>query len=724
MLEFERERRTNPVVLIVDDDPAQLLMLSATLHQADMLVIEACNGAQALDIFTRQSPDLVLMDIKMPVMDGLVACVQMRRSSSGRDIPIVLITGLDDHKSINQAFDADATDFITKPVNWPTLIHRVRYLLKASQAFIALRQSETHLSYAQQIGRLRNWKWDIVGDVQTWGAQVCNIFALDAPSGTECFEDFLGYVHPEDRDTVRQAVEHALKNRINCNIDHRIILPDGSERTVYEQAELILSPYGDPLFIQGTVQDITSRKMAEEKIRNLAYFDTLTGLPNRTHFKEYANGAIDLARREGNNVALLYLDLDNFKRINETLGHDVGDELLKSISQNLTSGLRSSDRVFKGKNLTTSTTTLSRLGSDQFTILLCGLSNEEQVATVAQRVLDHLSHPIVLHGQELFITAGIGIAVYPNDAGELDTLLKHADIAMHQAKNQGRNNFQFYSAQLNVHTPNELVMEARLRRGLENKEFVLHYQPQIAASSGKITGMEALVRWNDPDSDLIPPNDFIPVAESSGLILSLGDWILLSACQQAMAWQRAGIPPMRISVNISGLQFRQHDFIEKVEQSLQISGLPPQYLELEMTESIIMQQVERNITNLNRLKQLGIHLAIDDFGTGYSSMNYLKRFPLDTLKIDQSFVNDIAINCSDAAIVKAIIALAQSLDLATTAEGVETQAQLTFLQDQCCDNIQGYFFSKPLPAADFEQFVLLHNRQREQKMKVVSVNNG
>jgi diguanylate cyclase (GGDEF)-like protein/PAS domain S-box-containing protein len=700
---YPQENR--PVALIVDDDPAQRLLLQEALIQAGLTVNEAGDGAEALTLFERLSPDLVIMDIKMPVMDGLEACSRIRQLPEGKYVPIVLITGLDDHESIKQAFDADATDFITKPVNWPILNHRVHYLLKASEAFSALHQSETRLFDAQRIAALGNWEWDIVNNKLHWSNQIYQIFGLQPQEFEATYEAFLNSVHPDDKEYVAESVNRALNDHEPYSIDHRIVLPDGSERTVHEQAEVILSKDGEPIRMQGAVQDITQRKMAEEQILHLAYYDTLTGLPNRMHFKEHANRTLDLARNDGTKVALMFLDLDEFKRVNDTLGHDIGDDLLKTIAQNLTEGLRTSDSVAKVEPLTSSATTLSRLGGDEFTILLGGFANGEQVAHVAQRVLDHLCRPVVVRDQEFFITGSIGIAVYPDDGEDVDTLQKHADIAMYQAKNHGKNGFQFYSERLNTRTPERLGLESKLRKALERDELVLHYQPQVSAATGDIIGMEALVRWEDPETGLVPPDRFIPAAEESGLILPIGEWVLQTACNQALAWQQAGFKPMKMSVNLSSHQFRQHGFIQAVQRALDSSRLSPQHLELEMTESVIMQQVNKTIADLKKLKDFGLCLAIDDFGTGYSSMNYLKRFPLDTLKIDRSFVKDISTDTSDAAIVKAIIALAKSLDLITIAEGVEMEAQLSFLREMGCDHIQGYFFSRPLPVNELEQFL-------------------
>jgi len=693
-----QQHRQRSVVLIVDDDMALRLLMRESLEQAGLIVEEAENGFEALSTFEDMHPALVLLDVKMPKMDGFTACSKLRQLPGGEDTPVVMVTGLDDFESIQHAYDVGATDFITKPINWPILNHRVRYLLRARDAFQALRRSEAKLSQAQRVARLGNWDWNLVTNEFYSSDEIYRILGLESQTFNATYENFLSLVHPEDMAYVTKAVDEALHKKKPYSVDHRIIRMDGTELTVYGQGEVIPDKSGKPLSMHGTLQDITERKNTEEKIRFLAYYDVLTGLPNRKLFKKHAISALRIAQLEGTKVALICLDLDRFKRINDTLGHKAGDDLLKIIAKQITNSIRDSDVVAKVEAEGWGEASLSRLGGDEFTVLLTGLTQVDHAAKVAKRIQENLSTPVKVEGQEFFVTASMGIAIYPMDGEDIETLLKNADTAVYHAKDEGGNNFQFYAKYMNSRILEKLSMETKLKKALEQDELVLFYQPQVEAGTGKIVGLEALIRWEHPDMGLILPGKFIPLAEETGLIIPIGEWVLQTACTQALTWQQAGFIPLRMGVNLSGHQFRKQDIVKSVQQILDATHLDPQYLELELTESVLMSDAEDTISKLQRLKETGLKLSVDDFGTGYSSMSYLKRFPLDTLKIDRCFIKDIMTDSNDAAITKAIIALAKSLGMTTIAEGVETEEQLTFLRQQGCDQIQGYLISRPVPA--------------------------
>lgn len=440
-------------------------------------------------------------------------------------------------------------------------------------------------------------------------------------------------------------------------------------------------------------------RQTEDKIRHLAYHDSLTRLPNREAFKERLEQTLDVARRYDRPMAVLFLDLDNFKRINDTLGHSMGDLLLQTVAERLVSAIRTSDYVIQG-NPEPNGRQVARLGGDEFTVLLSEIKTSTDAAVVSARILETLSHPFLLGNQEVTITPSIGISVFPDDGEDVDTLLKNADMAMYHAKKSGKNNFRFYNKSMGEAALKRLVMEGQLRRALERGEFSLQYQPQVDIADRSISGVEALLRWNNEELGLIPPSMFISLMEETGLIIPIGEWVLRTACAQTRAWQNAKVAIPRVSVNLSALQFKQPNLVKLIAQILQESGLEADCLELEITESMLMEDSGEALSTLHALKAMGVRLAIDDFGTGYSSLSYLKRLPIDRLKIDQSFVHNIGVDPKDAAIITAIITMAESMELAVVAEGVETDAQLAFLEARHCHEMQGYLFCRPVSPED------------------------
>jgi diguanylate cyclase (GGDEF)-like protein len=429
------------------------------------------------------------------------------------------------------------------------------------------------------------------------------------------------------------------------------------------------------------------RAAQEERIRHQAYHDALTGLPNRASFTEHLEESMRRAKRAGWPLALLFLDLDLFKRVNDSLGHDAGDRLLRVAAERIRRSVREADMLF-------------RMGGDEFTVLLEDVRGPEEAAMVATRVLEGIAEPLQLQHHEIAVTASIGIALYPRDDVVGERLVKSADTAMYRAKELGRNRYAFFAREMNERVESQLLMEQALRRALKNKEFVLHFQPRVSATSGRATGAEALLRWKHPEWGVVEPARFVPLLEETGLVVPVGAWVLAEACRQAAAWQSSGLPPLRVSVNLSSRQFRSEALFDAVSEALRASQLAPQLLELELTESLLIENVEHAMGVMGKLKAIGVAISIDDFGTGYSSLGYLKRFPIDSLKIDRSFVRDIATSPKDAAIVKAISALARSLGIGLIAEGVEEPWQVEFLRARHCTEMQGYLFSKPLAAEE------------------------
>lgn len=447
-------------------------------------------------------------------------------------------------------------------------------------------------------------------------------------------------------------------------------------------------------FVSQHIAGALERKRAEETIRHQAYHDALTRLPNRLLFQDRFAQALARAHRSKEMLAMLFLDLDRFKTINDTLGHMIGDQLLQAVSERLSNSLREGD-------------TVARLGGDEFMIMLTGIRHAEDAAKVARKVLQEIRPPFHVQEHELNITTSIGISLYPQDGLDADTLVKNADVALYRAKDSGRDNYQHYLPSMNAQAYERLTLENSLRRALERGEFVLHYQPQIDVPSGTIVGMEALVRWQHPDGRLLLPNEFIPLTEDTGLIIPLSEWVLRTACKQMREWQTMALPSFRVSVNLSARHFQQQDLVETVDRILKETGLEPQYLELELTESTLMHDVDFVNKTMQQLKERGIHISIDDFGTGYSSLSYLKRFPINTLKVDQSFVRDCIQDADDAAIVSAIVSMARSLKMKVIAEGVETREQLDFLRTLQCDSVQGFYFNHAVPPQEFAEMLRL-----------------
>jgi diguanylate cyclase (GGDEF)-like protein/PAS domain S-box-containing protein len=505
-------------------------------------------------------------------------------------------------------------------------------------------------------------------------------------SMAEVFQIIDGGTRKAARDPMKMAIEQNKTVGLTANCV--LIRRDGFEYPIEDSAAPIHDRTGCVTGAVIVFHDVSMARAMSLQMSHSAQHDVVTGLPNRILLNDRINQSISLARRNDRSIAVLFLDLDHFKYINDSLGHAVGDQLLQCVSKRLQATVRGSD-------------TVSRQGGDEFVLLLSEITHPEDAATTAQKILFSLNVPCSIGGHDLHIDGSIGISIYSADGDDAETLIKNADTAMYHAKERGRNNFQFFTAEMNLKSVQRQSLESSLRGAIERDEFLLHYQPKVSLVTGEITGVEALIRWQQPNRGLVPPAQFVPVAEDCGLILPIGRWVLREACRQAREWQTAGLPFKRISVNVSAAEFRDKDFVKRVGTTLAETGLDARYLDLELTEGVLMADVESSGAILHALKDIGVHLALDDFGTGYSSLSYLRQFPVDALKIDQSFVRQITADPSDATIVSAIIDLGKNLKQRVIAEGIETQAELAFLQARHCAEGQGYLFSRPLPAAEF-----------------------
>ncbi|MCS6293374.1 MAG: EAL domain-containing protein, partial [Nitrospira sp.] len=687
-----------PLALIVDDDITLRVLAREALEQAGCRVEDAATGQEALDAFQRETPDIILLDVVMPGMDGFATCAALRKLPGGAAVPILIMTGLDDVRSIATAYDAGATDFVTKPWNALVLSHRARYMLRASQAVAELLEREMSLAEAQRIARLGNWRWNLSTNRFFASTQTFRILGINADpySTTLSFEEFLSHIHESDRPAVESGIRQAIATGAPFRQDHRVHMPSGDIRVVHHYAEVAFEQGGAATSVVGTIQDITDQKKAEAQIHFLSNYDRLTQLPNRQLFQDRVTQALATQKRHDTQGAILLVNLDRFQRINDTLGPKCGDTILREVTERLLHCVRQSDSVARHDDQ--EPITLSRLGGDEFTVLLTHLASAQSAAKVTQRILESLNAPYQIDGRQVVVTASIGIALLGQDGDDVDTLLRNADAAVHAAQEKGRNTYQFYSKSMNVALAERLSLESDLRQALERSEFVLHYQPQVDIRRWEIVGVEALIRWQHPERGMVSPMTFIPLAEEVGLIDQIGQWVLRTACAQQVAWGTYGLGEVSIAINLSGAQFQQANLVESIRTIVRETGANPARLELELTESTAMHDAENAVAIFQQLKTMGFSLSIDDFGTGYSSLAYLKRFPIDTIKIDRAFIKDLASESEQAAIAMAIIAMAHGLRLRVLAEGVETQPQLDILRTQGCDAIQGYFFSYPLPA--------------------------
>ncbi len=846
---------TNPLVLVVDDEPTSLLLHSRALEVAGFSVLMAENGEKALALFVQQKPNIILLDVQMPDIDGFEVCSWIRNRRGGRDVPILMLTGVEDVDSIKRAFQVGATDFVTKPVKSIILTERVRYMLRASFAFHELKRAQEAAVKAQRIARLGGWELTPQAGSFVSSDQVRDICGMGTRSGQCTWEDLLASVHPGDKAQLRCLIQSALRLGKSQSMDHRVLFPDSSERIISHQIEVELDENGEVYRLYGTVQDITERKRAEffeadrnrilqsiiqnqalpdilhdivkvlenlspasvgclclaqedqlkvfaapglsekfvqqlnsltvspesgccgsaayqghpvivpdisrgplwqscldaareegisssysvpilsgkgrslgtitlfrgsiyqatddeiqltEKMAQLAAIaieqcqlselllhqakhDALTGLLNRSALAQLLGYRLNGRTDSHSRAALLLVDLDRFKRINDTLGHEVGDVLLCQVSERLRGCVRKNDL-------------LGRIGGDEFLVALYPIHTSSDVRKAAERILKSLTRPFNIQGQRLHIGASIGISIFPDDGPDTAIVQKNADIAMHVAKNEGGNCFQFFNQEMNLTLIERLQVENDLRRAIEANEFELHYQPQYNLRTGRLAALEALIRWNHPEHGRMAPDRFIPVAEETLLIIPIGSWVIREACRQSAQWIARGLAPVRIAVNVSAMQFTQLNLAQTVEQALKDNNLSPELLEIEITESVILKDKEEVRKNLAALKQMGVLTTIDDFGTGYSSITYLRQMPLDCLKIDKSFIKDLASDEATAKktknLMKAFVALARNLNLTLVAEGIETTDQRDFVSTIGCEIGQGFLFSPPLPARE------------------------
>lgn len=693
-----------PLILVVDDDAGVRMVARTLFEQAGMRVAEAQDGLEALRRLEEQAPDLVCLDVQMPGLDGFSVCEKIRENPATRHTPVLMMTGLEDVESINRGYEIGATDFVTKPVNWPVVGHRVRYVLRASERAQDLWRSEQRLADAQRIARLGNWELDLeTREIRCWG-ELASLFGIEPNRRVDAVKTILPKIHPEDRAPLLECLQECRETGRPASTECRVVYKNDATRTFQTEIHPVIDGAEEIAQLKGTSQDISRRKQIENEVRHLAFHDGLTGLPNRRLFRELAGHAIRQAWRSADKIGLLYLDLDNFNRINDTLGHSVGDQLLECVSDRLNGSTRSGDcvaRPIEGEGQPA----IARLGGDEFVVLVSQIHNAQELAIVAQRILDELAQPFVLGEHEVVVSASMGISVCPDDTRDVETLLRNADLAMYRAKTAGKNRYKFYTESMNANAFRRLQMESQLRKAVDQERLDVYYQPKIDLQTGRVTGAEALLRWTDPELGVVTPDEFIPLAEETGLISPIGTWVAQRACAQVRQWSESELGLRAIAINVSGIQFQDRHLARMLRNALEECRLDPSQLEVEITESTLMKDETRVVGILQEFRDMGLSVSIDDFGTGYSSLRYLREFPVDQVKIDRSFLRGVGTEAAADDLVSAIISMCKALRLKTVAEGVETECQLAFLRDHGCDEYQGYLFSPPIPADEFEKLV-------------------
>ncbi len=675
---------SSAVILVVDDDQTSLLTTQKVLEKSGYKVLTADNGRDAVSVFMEHKPNLIIMDVMMPVMDGFAATTAIRNYTTDQAVPILMLTSQDDLESIEQAFDAGATDFLIKPINWTLLGQRVRYSLKSSLTEDQLRKTQAQMLYAQKLAKLGYWEWDVKADQVLASSSAFEIFGIPNQADVT-LDQFIANVAPKDIPLIQQTIADASQGYQDIQVSFRVMHHDQSishvdclAEAIYEDDELIK--------LMGSVQDITRLHKAETLIDYQSNHDVLTDLANRSFFNRRISHFLESVNYQTMS-AVVILDIDRFKKINDTLGQENGDALLRNVALRLKRVTREEDDI-------------ARLGSDEFAILIRYAKDVAELHLSVNRIFQDLSKVFVIDGQEHFVTFSMGVCVVEKGEDSANELIANANVARTEAKSAGGNQVIFYQSDMNAEARSQLMLENDLRKALERNEIEVYYQPQVDAKTLEIIGAEALARWKHPTEGYISPGIFIPIAESTGLIVEIGRFVLKTAVKDAERWQKSGYDCVHIGINLSGRQFTHSDLMKDIQGILQNTSLPANCIDLEITESLAMSNADQNISILKGLKAMGVSLSIDDFGTGYSSLAYLQSFPIDTIKVDRSFVLNLGTH-EGQAIVKTILAMAESLQLNVVVEGVEEDFQVEFLQGKHCQIFQGFKFGKPMDSDAF-----------------------
>lgn len=684
--------------LVADDDEGLRLLVRLALEDDGWVVEEAEDGASAVLMAETLRPDVMLLDVEMPRLDGFETCAKLRTLPASAHTPILMITGMDDQASISRAYEVGATDFLAKPFNVTVVCQRIQYMFRASQASRALQTERDFVSMIVGTSAALVVVLDADGRVLRFNPSCERASGYSASEAQgRLIWDILADPSGDDRE--RLMFERLIAERATVDYQGSWRTRDGAVLEIAWSNSVFVDHDGTVGNVVYTGLDVTERNQAEERLRFLASYDPLTGLPNRLLMTSRLQEAIAAADADGSRLAVVFLDLDRFNHIKSTLGHAGGDGLLKDVAARLAKSVRLSDvlaRQVSGPHME-----LARLAGDEFAVLLPGIPDANAVASIIERLQDALARPVKFGDREYLITASVGAALYPGDADDAETLLLNSESAMNVARKEGRGEYHFYSESIQSAVSTRLSLESELRQAIDRGELVLHYQPKVSCATGTISGAEALLRWQHPSLGLVGPGTFIDLAEETGLIVPLGNWVLRAACTQVTDWLAAGVRAVPVAVNLSPNEFHFKDLLMRVASILNDSGVDTDYLAIEITESTVMRHPQEAREILGRFSELGVKVALDDFGTGHSALGSLKHLPFNSLKIDRTFIKDLAPHSPDLAITQAIITMAHGLGLTVVAEGVESQTQLDLLRAQACDEIQGFLISRPVPAEDF-----------------------
>lgn len=692
-------------VLLVCDSENNDRFISDVL-EAENCQVTIVEPEQAAVQYAQFDSDMMIIDLHSHLDRTALLCREVVQRYPGCQLPLLVSVEPANAHRIEGMIQSGATDFLIRDRENAFLVNqRLNITLNALAENHALNLHQARHNHALRVAKIGHWDWDVINHNLFWSDEIFDLISIEKGRFDSNNAAFLSALYEEDVSRIKQATQNSLKYGAPYSLEHRIKRADGKVQYVSQDAELIRNSGGDIVGMRGIMQDITERYLAHEKIQHQAYHDALTGLPNRLLFHDRLEHALDLQQRSGALLAILFIDLDRFKKINDNLGHKVGDKFLSAIANNLRQRIRQSD-------------TLARLGGDEFAVIVEGLKEPEEIVQIAKNLVEAAAMPISFEGHDLFGFASIGIAVTPDAGIDRDSLIRHADIAMYHAKELGGNQYCCYSDEMKMHVSSSLSMEKELRDAIKNEELIVHYQPKVCVDTGRIRGMEALIRWQHPERGTISPVDFIPLAEKTGLIIAIGKWVLRKACEQTVLWHQAGFDELMISVNVSVRQFNDPPFYDDVIAVLNDTGIDPARLDLEITETCTTSNIDRTVEILDKLRAEGLSISLDDFGTGFSSLSFLNQLPLDTLKVDRSFIKNIEATGCNGELARLIIDIASSLKLKVVAEGVETHDQLEFLKSNGCNEYQGFYLSPPVSSRDFSE--LLESRSREIELPKVS----